>query len=770
MTTQQVQRSSVVPSHTESLTLVKNLMGSTISTICYLRGLFPEENFKDSVLHSMPLKSVKKDYSLEADEVLDWLEKGIYDALARHYLKSLIFGIYLDPTKPEELIESYTFGFSYPSKDQWCITIGDQAKDVFRMKTKKEIVKATSEMIRRVIVLTQTLNNAHVTMRLYYYDDVTPHDYEPPCFTAGSDRSMFTFPHHPDRFQLGQVDTPYHSLGLHISTAADSIQQASDEQEEVVEHPTITSGGFGGGSEREGSLGRVAGSVAERRGQSIVENRDDAGDKENRAGAQIASDSLINTLGSMTFGDSQILMMDSEIEKLDQTYTQELVETLKNETMNKGKAAAVTVATSNQIGSKRMLRSSVASQSTPRQESFANPNQDRVGTPDDRDQEDGEVLCPCKVNENDGYMIQCNRCLTWSHAICFGFMDAKDPRIPKDHYCYTCVNEIEILAGREPLYDMNEAGEVAIFRRALGVAWCEGVWNVSGLAKRLGVPLSEAKKVVGRLEKEGILQPRKKSHKKKGKNPTPSFEVLKTQHARFVHAQWLSASHDPHIKKRQERQKPLAKTMEDLSTQVEKMNVRDMDDTIVSAGLTVDPLRRMSVDSDGTDCTRVPVGHRQVVLVAETPVKAQQMFNPCDGLDPIDTIPSSPELIGSVPPSFHPSPPKTVRPIAKIAGSGERFGSSVGSGERVGSAVGGDRFANSMSGRRAGNSQELCEGFGVVPEGERQMTGFLGEENGLGMKRKGMGGGGVDEGDKENVDERLKRRKVSVVRRDIAVL
>ncbi|KAI9329908.1 DNA-binding protein [Zopfochytrium polystomum] len=213
--TVQLQRTVVLqPTKTESLVLVKNMMTAAISAITYLRGLFPEENFKDTQIHAMPLKTIRRNVSSEANQLLDWLERGCWDALERRYLKTLIFGIYLDPTKPDELVESYSFGFSYPDNNQWCITLGAAEKETFKMKTKKEIMMATSDMLRRLLVLTQTLRplpeNSHVTMRFYYYDEVTPMDYEPPEFTRGIDPKKFRFIEKPERITLGQIETPYH--------------------------------------------------------------------------------------------------------------------------------------------------------------------------------------------------------------------------------------------------------------------------------------------------------------------------------------------------------------------------------------------------------------------------------------------------------------------------------------------------------------------------------------------------------------------------------
>ncbi|KAJ3029930.1 HORMA domain-containing protein 1 [Rhizophlyctis rosea] len=195
--------------------------------------LFPEDNFKDTALNGMALKSLVRDYSIEADELMDWLEKGCFDALEKKYLRTMIFGIYLNEENPEKLVESYTFNFSYPAKDLWSITIDAAGKEAFKLRTRGEIMKATSDMLRRLLILTQTLKplpeNAYITMKLYYYDDVTPSDYEPPLFKSADDEQKFYFATKPEKIRVGMVETPHHAVKLQVQTAPDGIQPTDDD-------------------------------------------------------------------------------------------------------------------------------------------------------------------------------------------------------------------------------------------------------------------------------------------------------------------------------------------------------------------------------------------------------------------------------------------------------------------------------------------------------------------------------------------------------------
>ena len=50
----------------------------------------------------------------------------------------------------------------------------------------------------------------YVSVRLQYFDDVTPVDYQPPGFRDASDDPDVSFSSKTQAFKVGQVETPYH--------------------------------------------------------------------------------------------------------------------------------------------------------------------------------------------------------------------------------------------------------------------------------------------------------------------------------------------------------------------------------------------------------------------------------------------------------------------------------------------------------------------------------------------------------------------------------
>ncbi|KAF9971918.1 DNA binding protein [Actinomortierella ambigua] len=179
---------SKVISPQQSLVVAKKLLMASFGCVSYLRGLFPEENFHDDRACNVQIKTVKRGYSFEGDAFLNWLECGIFDALNKQYLRTIVLGIYLDKEKPTDLTESYTFNITYADGEP---TIG---------------------------IGSPLPNERYLTIRLYYWDDVTPPDYEPECFVFCNDEPnmRLRFSSSTEEVKVGEVDARYHAIDVRM--------------------------------------------------------------------------------------------------------------------------------------------------------------------------------------------------------------------------------------------------------------------------------------------------------------------------------------------------------------------------------------------------------------------------------------------------------------------------------------------------------------------------------------------------------------------------
>jgi meiosis-specific protein HOP1 len=120
--------------------------------------------------------------------------------------------------------ESYSFHFAYADNGSLTMTLESQNMNELSSVTKKDIMKTTTELLRRLLLMTQTMKNlpgilveihnvenVYLTMRLYYYDDVTPRDYEPPNFKAKTDADGdFYVTSEPQLIKVGSLLTAHH--------------------------------------------------------------------------------------------------------------------------------------------------------------------------------------------------------------------------------------------------------------------------------------------------------------------------------------------------------------------------------------------------------------------------------------------------------------------------------------------------------------------------------------------------------------------------------
>ncbi|KAF8516961.1 HORMA-domain-containing protein, partial [Hysterangium stoloniferum] len=250
------------------------------------RGLLPDENFTEAHLTSsentsfsqdtlhedsfkckrstssgaVKLKTIKKGWSTEGDKLLQYLEDGIFDALEKQYLRSFIFAVYLDEDDPQNIIEAYTFNFSYHTVagtscqipvmtlserlDKMAIhsrsseKVDPVAAAVGKGKspTLGEVKQSVKNLVRSLIAAIQTLSplprRRFATFKLFYRDNV-PKEYEPPHFSSGNAEHKYIFTTRsskeaPEKISIGSLSTPYHQLKMHVGSISDLIPQCGE--------------------------------------------------------------------------------------------------------------------------------------------------------------------------------------------------------------------------------------------------------------------------------------------------------------------------------------------------------------------------------------------------------------------------------------------------------------------------------------------------------------------------------------------------------------
>eukprot|EP00466_Bigelowiella_natans_P010715 jgi/Bigna1/38418/e_gw1.25.61.1 len=72
--------------------------------------------------------------------------------------------------------------------------------------------------------------------------------------------------------------------------------------------------------------------------------------------------------------------------------------------------------------------------------------------------------CPCGQNQDDeGLMIQCDRCLVWQHGNCVGIFD--ESKVPKNYFCEQCKPQHKIhQEARRRRSEVTQARQIRIMK------------------------------------------------------------------------------------------------------------------------------------------------------------------------------------------------------------------------------------------------------------------------------------------------------------------
>ncbi|XP_010556152.1 PREDICTED: HORMA domain-containing protein 1 [Tarenaya hassleriana] len=231
----------------DSLLLTRNLLRIAIFNISYIRGLFPEKYFNDKSVPALDMK-IKKLMPMDAESrrLIDWMEKGVYDALQRKYLKTLMFCICETVDGP--MIEEYAFSFSYSNSDSQEVMmnisrIGNKKHGgTFKCNSTSEITpnqmrSSACKMVRTLVQLMRTLDKMPdertILMKLLYYDDVTPADYEPPFFRGCTEEEAHhVWTKNPLRMEVGNVNSKHLVLTLKVKSVLDPCEDENDDMQE----------------------------------------------------------------------------------------------------------------------------------------------------------------------------------------------------------------------------------------------------------------------------------------------------------------------------------------------------------------------------------------------------------------------------------------------------------------------------------------------------------------------------------------------------------
>ena len=322
----------------------------------------------------------------EANTLARWL-KASFDALERKYLRELTLLIYLDPAKPEEVQEKFTFSFCY--KDGVAnISLGFNQSTVDMSKLKGD----TEALLRHIVMVTQGLGSlpedAYLAIRLKYYDDVTPVDYEPEGFTPDTTQET-PMPEGIYRVDLGAVGTAFH--GLKVKVEAKNVRT-----------------GFVNDDYQAGAM--------ESQSQQL-----DGESQSQSLSQQVEEESLSQPQPQQLLGEaSPAASQDLFDEESSQPFvggSQELSESVGGRN-------------SSQDGQEISSQMSFSSEAS------------TVSLAVKTEPVEPAVSCVCLATSRDSLMLLCSSCSTKQHAACYRLLTTDE--LPAKHTCWDCSKRLDV--------------------------------------------------------------------------------------------------------------------------------------------------------------------------------------------------------------------------------------------------------------------------------------------------------------------------------------
>uniref|UniRef100_A0A3Q3GP94 HORMA domain containing 1 n=1 Tax=Labrus bergylta TaxID=56723 RepID=A0A3Q3GP94_9LABR len=207
-----------VLSEQQSLVVMKKLLAIAVSGITYLRGLFPEKAYGSKYVEDQKVMILREERSCPGASQI--VQCCFDDPSETQQLCHLVF---------QKVTEFYQFRIMYNVEGAQ-MDFESNNNNMLSMSS-GGTKKASILLVRKLYTLMQNLgplpDNVCLNMKLAYYDNVTPQDYQPTGFKEADGNTM-EFEKEPVRLTMGEVVTPFHTLKLDMTTERQRLEQVSE--------------------------------------------------------------------------------------------------------------------------------------------------------------------------------------------------------------------------------------------------------------------------------------------------------------------------------------------------------------------------------------------------------------------------------------------------------------------------------------------------------------------------------------------------------------
>ncbi|KAG8291272.1 HORMA domain-containing protein 1 [Homalodisca vitripennis] len=224
----------------KSVDFMKQLAGVAVSTISYIRNIFPPSAFKTKKISGQKIWLLKGSSDIPATfTLINWV-KSAFEAVREHILKKMVFVI--QEQDGLETLEVYTFNFSYNFEAISCNLLNGTTGEEMTLESKTvpdNIMSAIHLLLRRLIVITQHLqplpNNSELSMRLEFCENV-PASYKLPEHFIPVESLCINFPVEACTIKLGKVESKFTGMALSTKSVLNQLisQTTANLQNSVI--------------------------------------------------------------------------------------------------------------------------------------------------------------------------------------------------------------------------------------------------------------------------------------------------------------------------------------------------------------------------------------------------------------------------------------------------------------------------------------------------------------------------------------------------------
>ncbi|KAA0150271.1 hypothetical protein FNF31_06086 [Cafeteria roenbergensis] len=226
-----------------STKMVRNLCRATVGELLWLRGVLPPADFDETAFGGVTTHLPRP-----GTPIADWLEDGVFVALEGGFLRAVVLSLWQlpestpassdtsDSAGPEgaSLLESYIIRVTYSEDSQVHLSVEARSGSKF---TRAGASRQAIALVRTLISLVNTLPQLPeadllLSMRLYYYDDLVPHDdkWAPKHFSDARDIMPERFTgESPVKLLAGSAETSFHKMAMSVAFRRDYVTAAPAE-------------------------------------------------------------------------------------------------------------------------------------------------------------------------------------------------------------------------------------------------------------------------------------------------------------------------------------------------------------------------------------------------------------------------------------------------------------------------------------------------------------------------------------------------------------